>query len=35
VVTASLLAGNKVISANPNCFELLGYDIIIDADLNL
>jgi len=32
IVTKSLIAANMLVSHNPNCFELLGYDVMIDAD---
>lgn len=32
IVAKSLIAANPLVSYNPNCFELLGYDIMLDAD---
>lgn len=33
VVVHSLLAVQQVVTADSRCFELFGYDILLDADL--
>lgn len=32
IVVKTLMAANPLMSYNPNCFELFGYDIMIDGD---
>ena len=33
IVLKSLIATMNSIPSNPNCFELFGYDVIIDQDI--